>query len=64
MSEGKEVKKAGERYELIHKFLIDNNDKFGLELLDDLVDSYKIYVEFVSSIERKIKKSLLAEFIA
>ncbi len=54
MSE-EEVEKAGWRYELIHKFLIDHNDKLGLELLDDLVDSCKRYVEFVSSMERRIQ---------
>lgn len=55
MSELKEVKKAGERYALIHKFLIDKNDNFGLELLDDLIDACKRYAEFVSSMEKRIQ---------
>lgn len=52
---GSEVKKAGERYELIRKFLIDQKDKDCLELLEDLLKSCENYVNYVSSMERRIK---------
>ena len=50
-----EDKKAGERYELIRKFLNDNKDKMGLELLDDLIKSCLEYTNYVISMERSIK---------
>ena len=34
------AKKAGERYELIRKFLVSKKDKDTLELLEDLIKRY------------------------
>lgn len=49
------VKKAGERYELIHKFLEDKKDNDSLDFLDSLVENCKNYVNYVVNMEKQIQ---------
>ncbi len=56
MSEQKHVKDAFERYRLIIQILKENNDKAGLELLDELINACSWYVIHLADSEREFNR--------